>query len=312
MANAPFPIETALTAIAVRYRNPTTIADQVLPRVPVATQEFKYFVHTLADGFTLPDTKVGRRSKPNEIEFSATETAGICWDYGLDDPIPMADLANAPANMDPRGRAVEGLADLIALDREVRTANLVFSLNTYPNSPNNRTTLSGTTQWSDYTNSNPVTAILAALDGPVMRPNVMVLGQATWTQLRGHPRLVQAVYGTAQTAGVVTREQVAQLFEIDEVLVGQGFVNTAKRGQTPTLTRVWGKHAALIHRDGMADTRGNRTTFGFTAQFGERVAGAIPDPNIGIRGGERIRVGESVAEVISAPDLGFFFQNAVA
>lgn len=310
MANAPFPIQPALTAVAVRYRNGAMIADQVLPRVPVAAQEFKYFTYTLADGFTLPDTKVGRRSKPNEVEFAATETAGICWDYGLDDPIPQADLDNAPANLDPRGRAVEALADLIALDREVRVANLVFNLNTYPAA--NRVTLSGASQWSDFTNSSPLDAILTALDSMVMRANVAIFGQAVWTKLRQHPRVVQAVYGTAQTAGVVNRQQVAELLELDEILVGQGFVNSAKRGQTPTLTRVWGKHAALIHRDGMADTRGNRTTFGFTAQFGDRVAGSIADPHIGMRGGERIRVGESVAEVICAPDLGYFFQNAVA
>lgn len=310
MANAPFPIQPALTAIAVRYRNGDTIADMVLPRVPVAAQEFKYFKHTLAEGFTLPDTRVGRRSKPNEVEFTATETPGMCNDYGLDDPIPEADLRTAPASMDPRGRAVEALADLIALDREKRVADLVFAAATYPAA--NKTTLSGTSQWSDFSNSNPIDAILAANDTLVMRANVLVLGQAVWTKLRQHPKVVQAVYGTAQNAGVVNRQQVAELLEISEILIGQGFINTAKKGQAPALARVWGKHAALIHRDGMADTRGNRTTFGFTAQFGERVAGAIPDPNIGMRGGERIRVGESVAEVISASDLGYFFENAVA
>jgi len=310
MANATFPIQPALTAIAIRYRNPVTIADMVLPRVPVATQEFKYFRHTLAESFTLPATAVGRRSKPTEVDFTSAEVPGFTSDYALDDPIPQADLNNAPANMDVRGRATEGLTDLIALDREVRVANLVFTLGTYAST--NRTTLSGTSQWSDYTNSNPINAVLTGQDSMIMRGNVLVLGQAVWTVVRQHPRVVQAVYGTSQGAGVVTREQLAQLLEIDEVLVGQGWVNTAKRGQTPTMTRVWGKHAALLHRDGMADTRGNRTTFGFTAQWGERVAGAIPDPNIGMRGGERIRVGESVAEIISASDLGFFWQNAVA
>jgi hypothetical protein len=31
-----------------------------------------------------------------------------------------------------------------------------------------------------------------------------------------------------------------------------------------------------------------------------------------MRGGERVRVGESVAEVISANDLGYFWDTAVA
>lgn len=310
MAVAPFPIIPALTAIAIRYRNARMIADQVLPRVPVGTQEFKYWRHALAEGFTVPDTRVGRRSRPAEVEFSATEVPGMTSDYGLDDPIPQADINNAPANYDVRGRAVEGLTDLIALDREVRVAGLVFNAANYGVA--NKTTLSGTSQWSDFTNADPTGAVLNALDAMIMRANVAVMGRAVWTKVSQHPKVIKAVYGYANDAGVATREQVARLWELDEILVGEGLVNNARKGQPASMSRVWGKHCALIHRDGMADTRGGRTTFGFTAQWGEKIAGAILDKDIGLRGGERIRVGESVAELITANDLGYFLQDAVA
>jgi hypothetical protein len=310
MATAPFPVDPRFTAIAIKYRNARMIADLVLPRVPVAKKEFKYLRHTLAEGFTLPDTKVGRRSRPTEVEFSGVEVPDSTQDYALDDPIPAEDLMNAAENYDPMGRATEGLADLIALDREVRAANLVFTLGNYPAAQ--RTTLSGTSQWNDFVNSDPITAISGGLDAMVMRANVMVIGRLAWTRLSQHPRLVKAITGYANDAGIVTRQQVAALFELDEVVVGEAFLNTAKKGQATTMNRVWGKHCALIHRDGMADGRGNRTTFGFTAEFGTRVAGAITDPDIGMRGGTRMRVGESVKELIAASDLGYFFQNAVA
>lgn len=309
MPNAPFPIQPELTAIAIGYRNTRLIADEVLPRVPVGKQEFKYLKYGIGEVFTVPDTKVGRKSKPNEVEFSATEVTDSTSDYGLDDPIPQADIDNAPANYDPLGRATEMISNLIALDREVRSAALTFNLNNYAST--NRATLSGTSQWSDFTNSDPISAILAALDACIMRPNVMVLGQAVFTKLSTHPKVVQAFYGNAATAGVVRREFLAQLFELDKVLVGQGFVNTAKKGQTPVIARVWGKHCSLLFQDPTADTRGG-TTFGLTAQFGDRIAGAIEDKYIGIRGGQRVRVGESVKELITANDLGYFFQNAVA
>jgi len=310
MANAPFPIQPALTAIATRFRNEAMIADMVLPRVPVAAQEFKYFAHTMAEDFTLPDTRVGRRSRPNEVEFTATELTSATEDFALDDPIPMADLMNAPANMDPEGRSVEGIANLLALDREVRAANLVFNTNSY--ATGNKATLSGTSQWSDFTNSNPIDAMLIAMDAMVMRPNIAVFGRAVWTKLSQHPRICKAVFGNNTDAGIVTRQQLAALLELSEVIVGEGWVNTAKRGQTPTMTRVWGKLGALLHRDGQADTRGNRTTFGFTAQFGDRVAGSIEDRDIGMRGGRRVRVGESVRELITNNTLGYLFIDAVA
>lgn len=309
---ASFPIQPQLTAIALAYRNKRLIADDVLPRVGVSSPDFKYLKHTMAEGFTLPDTKVGRRSAPNEVEFSATEASASTQDYGLDDPVPNSDIEaaqSAGAGVDPVARATEGVTNLIALDREVRAATLVFDANQYAAA--NKATLSGTSQWSDFANSDPTTAILNAMDGMVMRPNIMIIGQAVFTKLRTHPKVVQAFYGNAATAGVVPREFLAQLLELEAVYVGEGFLNTAKKGQAATMARVWGKHCALIYRDQLADTQ-RGTTFGFTAEFGSRVAGAEYDSKIGLRGGQRVRVGESVKEVITANDLGYLFTNAVA
>lgn len=309
MANAPFPIQPELTAVAIRYRNQRLIADEVLPRSPVAVQEFKYMVHTMAEGFTVPDTRVGRKGQPGEVEFTAEEKTSQTLDFGLDDPVPQADIDNAPAGYDPVLRAVEGVTDLILLDREVRTASLIFAAATYPSA--NRKTLSGSSQFSDPT-SDPVGEIMAALDTPVMRPNIMVVGRPAFTRLATHPKIVKAVLGNAGDSGVATRRQIAEIFELDDVLVGEGFVNTARKGQAASMSRVWGKHIALLHRNPLASVQSGTPTFGMTAEWGTRQAGAMADSKIGVRGGQRVRVYESVREVITAPDLGFFLQDAVA
>lgn len=305
---APFPINPHLTAIAIAYRNSRLIADGVLPRVPVSKQEFKYRLYALADGFTLPNTQVGRTSRPNQIEFGFTEASDFTRDYALDDPIPQADLDNAPDNYDPRAKSAEYVTNLVDLDREKRVADLVFAAGTYATA--NKATLSGTGQWS-HASSNPIKAIMDALDSMVMRPNIAVFGRATFSALIQHASIVKAFNGNSGDTGIATRQFLASLFELEEVFVGEGWLNTAKKGQTASMARVWGKHAAFIFRDSLADaSRG--TTFGFTAQFGDRVSGNIPDENIGMRGGEFIRVGESVKELVTATDLGYFFQNAVA
>ena len=316
MSSAPFPITPEMTAIALAYKNTKLIADDVLPRIPVGTQEFKYASYTKSEQFSVPDTKVGRKSAPNEVEFTATEVTSKCDDYGLDDPVPQEDIINANnvaaitgRNYDPLGRATEGLTNLIMLAREQRAANLVFTAANYAAA--NQVTLSGTSQWSDFVNSNPISDLMNGIDVPIFRPNIMVLGRAAFTKLCQHPKIVKAVLGNAGDSGVARRADIAAMLELDEVLVGEGWVNTAKRGQTPTLVRVWGKHAALLYRDKTADTMGG-TTFGYTAQWGSRIAGANPDGNIGLRGGQRVRVGESVKELLIANDLGYFIQNAVA
>lgn len=306
----PFPMSPQLTAIAIAYRNPDValIADMVLPRTPTAA-EFRYLKYNLADGFTVPDTKVGRKSAPNEVEFSATDVNDKVVDYGLDDLVPNEDISDDNSGVDPLGTATAYLMQLVQLAREQRVANLVFNGASF--AAGNQATLSGTSQWSDEVNANPVAAIGDALDTPVMRPNIAVFGQASWTKTRRHPKIVQAIKGTAQGAGMVSRQEFADFFELQEVFVGSGFANSAKPGQTVSMARLWGKHAAFLYRDRSAGPQVG-VTYGFTAEAGTKVAGTIDEPRIGLHGSQRVRAGERVKEVVAAIDLGYFFQNAVA
>lgn len=315
MATTSFAVNPELTAVAIGYRNRDVdlIADGVLPRI-LTPMKFAYTKYGVADAFTVPSTLVGRKSDPTMVNFGGTQVNDETVDYGLDDLVPNMEIeawnamAKPASAVSPLAKSVSLLSGLVQLDREVRVAGTIFNAATY--AAGKTATLAGTTQWSDFVNSNPLDALLVALDTPIFRPNTVVLGQAVWTKLRQHPRLVQAVYGTAQTGGAITREQLAALLEVRYVLVGAGFVNTARRGQTANLARVWGKHCALLYvSQDLADV--NTPSFGFTAQFGERVAATL-DSTKGLRGGQQIRVGESVKEVISANDSGYFFQNAVA
>lgn len=311
LAVAPFPIRPDLLAVAVGYRNTKLIADDVLPRKPVGAPEFRYHKYPIGEMFTVPETKVGRKGKPNEVELTAIEATDKVQDHALDDGVPIQDVEAAKSQEglpDPEKRAAMSLTELIALAREKRTADLVFAAATY--AAGNKAVLAGATQWSDPA-SDPVGAILAAFDAMVMRPSVAVLGRAVHTKISTHPKICKAVFGNNTDAGIVTRRQLAELFELDDWLVGEGWINTAKKGQAAVLARCWGKHAAFLHRNPNADTL-TGTTYGLTAQWGGKIAGSEYDKNIGMRGGMQVRVGESVKELVLANDLGYFFENAVA
>ena len=312
MAKAPFVVTPALCAVAVAYKNATMIADDVLPRVQVSAENFKYNKFPVGEFFSPPETLVGRKGVPNQVEFTATETPDSTQDHGLDDPIPNKDSMNAaaqPGMTDPKLRAAEGLTELIALKREARAASLVFNAANYGAA--NKLPLVGTSQWSDFVNSNPQADILDAQDSMIMKPTIGVMGRAVWTKVRQHPKICKAIFGNNTDAGVVGRKQFADHFELDDLFIGEGWVNVARKGQPVQMVRVWGKSCALLHRNMRADTDFG-VTFGFTAQFGPRVAGEIVDPDIGIYGGVRVRVAESVKELVTANDLGFLFTTAVA
>ncbi|MDF5875036.1 hypothetical protein P4204_00045 [Pseudomonas aeruginosa] len=123
-------------------------------------------------------------------------------------------------------------------------------------------------------------------------------------------RSLKAYNGTLGDEGMVPMAFLQELLELEAIYVGEARLNIARPGQNPSLIRPWGPHASFIS-DRLADTR-NGTTFGLTGQWGDRVSGSIADPNIGLRGGQRVRVGESVKDSSPHRTSAFFFENAVA
>lgn len=307
MSKANFQINPALTAIAIAYRNRRLIADEVLPRVGVGKQEFKYRKYDLSEGFTVPNSRVSRTSRPNQVEFSAKELTDSTEDFALDAPVPLADIQNAPQNYDPKGRATEQTTNLISLGREVRTANLVFNKNAYANGLTKSVT--GTDKWT-HDDAKPLKMLLEALDSVVMRPTIMVLGQKAASALRQNKSIIKGYNGTLGDDGLVPLEYLREQLELDAIYVGQSLVNTVNQARKPVLLPAWGNHCALIYRDSLADVNSG-TTFGLTAQWGNRETREIFDEDMGMRGGYRVRVGESVKELITAPDLGYFLENVI-
>lgn len=315
---APFTVQPRLTQIAMGIKPSGFIADEVCPRIPVPSEKFIYTKFSTDEAFSIPDVRVGRTGQPNQVEFGGIDVTDSTEDYGLDDPVPNKDIKNAVGtNYDPLDAAAERTALLVRMAREKRVADLYFNLATYAASL--RSTLVGQSQWSDYANSDPITAILTRFDDMLVRPNVAVLGRATWTKLRMHPKVVAAVLnasngnGGAAAAGSASQQAVADLLELDRIYVGESFANTAKKGQVAAFSRMWGKHAAFLRIEkSVRDTRAAVPTFGFTAQWGDDVAGTIADANIGLEGGQKVRVGEHVKELVAFQEVGTFFQNAVA
>jgi hypothetical protein len=307
MMSNPTVFETVprLTQIAMAVKPEGMIADIVCPRIAVGSDKFIYSKISMDDFFTIPDTAIGRKSEANEVEFGASNITDSVNDYALDDFVPNRDIkaaADAGANFDPLAQATEGTSILLSMGREQRVA-----------------TLSGTDQWS-HASSTPITQMLAAFDAMLIRPNIGVMGRATWRYLRSHPETVAmalnrgGVSGGTAAKGILSIRQVADLLELDDIHIGEAFYNSAKKGQTASFAQLWGKHASFLRIDqNVTSVQGNaQPTFAFTAEWQQRFTGTRPDGGRGIHGGQSVRVGEQLKELISWQQAGYHFHNAVA
>lgn len=301
------------TQLVLAYKNPKYIADLVLPRVPVDLPLFTYLSFPKDTFLKVPDSKpIGRKGATPEIDYNATEVTAAVDDYAFDNAVPRRDQKIAAAggtSMDPKQTAAIQLAERLALQRENRVATLMTSTSTYASG--NTTTLSGTSQWSDQTNSDPQKAILTAMDGMIMRPNKAVMGELVATQILTHPKIVKAWNRSSGDSGKAPLSFLAELLGLDEILVGQSVGDTSAKGQTPSINKIWGKAFALYYQAPVVmDTQ--TMTFGFTAEWDSRGDFEFFDPNKGTRGSDVQRVAESVREIIMAPDLGYLFAAAIA
>jgi hypothetical protein len=311
MVARPFPVDEERTGIALAYKNEEMIADRVLPvTTPVSRAEFSYNEFPIEEALTVPNTDMGRRSEANTIELTAKKTPSSTEDKGLSDLVPNDDISNATEGYDPLNHATETTTDLMILDREVRVANLVFNPVIYPAA--NKVQLAGASQWNAEGTANPFLAIWRALAIPLVRPNLGILGEDVWTELAIHPKMIAGVYGSASTAGVVLIEDLARRLKLKEILVGGARVNSARKGQAVQVNRAWGRHAAFIHSNPLANNE-RGMTFGMTVPKGRlRQVSIIDEPKIGVGGSQRVQVESQIKELITAPGLGCFFQDAVA
>lgn len=305
MTNRPMPTATVRTAIAIGYRNNNLIADKVLPYEKVNGEKFTYLKHTLANGYTVPDTKVGRKSDPNTVSFSAEEKTDKVEAYGLSDFVPQSDVDASVENYDPINRSITGIMDLVLLDREVRVANMVNDEATYGN---NKKVLTDSEKFTADNGANPVDVIDDAIKNMLVAPTHMLFSYDIWSFLRKDDAITRAIYGDGHKGKLAKTKDVAELFGLNEILVGQAHVNTAKKGKAVNIERCWENNIILFNQNPASSDNG---TFGFTARFGNRVVDTQEVKKKGLTGGIDIWAGEFVKEVVCSEAHGYLIKNCI-
>ena len=303
-------LDQPLNNVSVGYKNDDYFAERIFPVVPVKKQSGRYWVFG-KEKFKQYETIRHAGAEAREIApWSLSNNAYFCDDHSLKDKISDEERANADST-DVEINTAENLTDAILLDLEIRAANLVLG-GAVPN-----TTLSGTSQWSDYVNSDPVAAIEAqkmTLKKAIARtPNTLAVSYPVFSSLRQHPKIVDRFKYT-EVGGVLDPQSLKTVFGVDNFWVLGAEYDTANEGQSPSLDFVWGKHAVLAYV--VPEPRRREMTLGYIFRW---LFGA---PDLAGTLTKRYRVEAKSADVVEvhryddiqlvAPQAGFVFLNATA
>lgn len=303
------PIGVQQTDLVAAYKNRKMIAGQVMPIKLLDGPElaFEYYERTKGDAFTAPETRVGRTSEPNVIHLSGEKKTGACEAHGLKDIVPKEDIDQIKNKERFVNTHLEYLMNQVLLGREMRVAGIVQDTSNYG------ANLSHTYESSEGIGAdgfNIVEVILEYLEKPLARPNIIGMNAFVWSKLRTDPNVLRSIYPNSNGAGVATREQVKDLFELDDILIGEARVNTSKNAKNPTLAGCWGNNIWAHYTEPLSNLK-EGIAWGMTAQVGDRFASIVEDENIGLKGAEIIKAGFYQKEVVVGKDAGFLLKNVI-
>jgi hypothetical protein len=237
-------IDVPLSNVALNYRPSGMIADLICPVVPVPKQSNMYPIWSQADAFRVVDDTRAPGTEANRIHRSVSSDTYFCMGRALKMGITLEDMENADEgyiNTLREGRTTY-ILDKLALGWEKRVALLCTS-------GSNVGSYTVTASAWTGTGADPATDVLNKIhmvqDISGYRPNRIVMGGKAWRSFRKHSAVQNLIWGSAggnPPSRLLSREQAAALFEVDQVLVGDAYYNTAGGQLTMSLASLWNDH----------------------------------------------------------------------
>ena len=237
-------IDTTLSNVAINYKPMGFIADMIAPIVTVPKQSNHYAIFQRADKIRQPNTLRAPGTRATRVDQDVSSDTYFADNYALYSPVTIEDRANAdPIYMSQIiNSRVEFITDLLMLDWEIRVAALITSGSVGTNA-------AVSSAWNGA--GDPLGDINSMIDSVQdacgVRPNRMVLGLDAWKSLRRDSNVRNIIFGNNNGGGYPSTAQVAEIFEVDEILVGGAYENTAAEGLTESLAKVWGDHVTIYY-----------------------------------------------------------------
>jgi hypothetical protein len=201
---------------------------------------------------------------------------------------------------------------------EQRVADAVFNTSTWTGGA---LTTAITNEWDSNhtTNAVPITDVEAAVnkvyDASGLWPNALIINRKVFRNLRNLDQIIERINsegaGNASKPSDITAAMLAQVFDLDFVIVAGTSRNSAKEGQAATPVQIWDSEYAMVCKIATsADMREPciGRTFHWSSD-GSSLGGTVESYRDEVIRGNVIRVRHDVDEVILYPQAGHLLSN---
>lgn len=303
------PVDPILTNVALQYmqNDARFIADKVFPGVPVDTDSGTYF--TFDKKYWLSDEMVPRapgQKYPRGIFNMGTDTY-TTYQWALAKDIADEVDASNRSPMNLRQAATRWLASKALIRKERLWAAAFMTTSVWG------TDKTDATKWSTTDTSDPIKDVglgrrtMSQATG--FEPNVMIMGEIVLDRLIEHPDMAGKIqYVKAATAANI-RAALAELFQIEQILVGKAIYNSANEGQSASVSPIIDDDCLLLHVTSAPSIEEPSAGYGFHWAPGGGLGSIRPPYRDEEAETDLVRFKMQLTYKKVAADLGYFFSD---
>jgi hypothetical protein len=234
-------VDKLLTNVSNAYVPEGYISEAILPVLNVVQSSGKIGKYG-SDHLRIVPTIMGGRAGAKRLDVTArSSTLYLIESHGLSDLVTKEDYRNVEQPFDAEKDSVMTLTNVLWLGKEKALADSLRSTSIITQN----VTLSGTSQFNDYTNSDPIAVSVTAKNtiraACGKAPDTIIMDWQLAETLRYHPKIVRNLGYADNRAGSLTNDELAKALGVRRLLVADVVYNSAKEGQSDSLSPLWGK-----------------------------------------------------------------------
>jgi hypothetical protein len=231
------------------------IATKIFPVVEVGLQSDNPGKVPLETLLFQADTKRNSGSNYNRGSWKFETFSYATEENGWEEPVDSRDEKRYRYLIDAEIIAAQRAMAAVMRNHEIRVATAVF--NAAAGSWNGASlTTAITNEWDSNhkTNAVPIADVEGAVrkvyEGSGLWPNALVINRKVFRNLRNLDEIIDRIAssgaGSPSKPSDITPEMLAQVFDLDYVIVAGSSKNSAVEGQAPTPTQIWSDEYAMV------------------------------------------------------------------
>lgn len=322
-------VNRPLTNISVAYLQEAAgvefVADRAFPAIPVENKSDLYWTYKRADFNRDEMQKRGLSQESAGTGYNVDSTGTYTCDvWALHKDVDDQIRANSDSPLAPDRDATIFLTNKALIRRENNWAGAYFKSGVWTGEMAGAGTADSThvVYW-DGGSSHPITDIRHAktqmrLNSGGFTANIGVFSRPVFDKLVDHPDFIDRTkYGqTAPNPAMATRRIIAEILELEEVLVMDAVYNAAAEGAAESNSFIGGLSAALYYRPRNAGlmTPSAGYTFNWTGLVGTTGGAGVRIKTFRMEhlGSDRVEIDAAFDMRIVSKDCGFFFNDVIS